>query len=140
MHVQQLTVGNINLQVINFFLQLLNQEERDRVEKVHSCSVAFTIKLFYTSKYTASTGEEILCKENGMYLIFYEAVQRWKRCGKASKTLAGYVKVSLYCFKLLSIFNTPFQIFVRVSKGVTGLLVMPVECKEHRISQAFESY
>ena len=60
MHAQQLTVGNINLQVINF-LQLLNQEERDRVEKVHSCSVAFTIKSFYTSKYTASTGEEILC-------------------------------------------------------------------------------
>jgi len=62
--------------------------------------------------------------------FFYEAVQRWKRCGKASRTLAAYIKVSLYCFKLLSIFNTPFQIFVPVSKGVVGLLVMPVECQE----------
>jgi len=43
MHAQQLTVGNINLQVINFFLQLLNQEERDRMEKVDSCSVALQL-------------------------------------------------------------------------------------------------
>ena len=38
--------------------------------------------------------------------FFYEAEQRWKCCGKASKTLAAYVKVSLYCFKLYSIFKS----------------------------------
>ena len=40
-----LTVGNINLQVINFFLQLLNQEECDRVAKVDHALLKVALQL-----------------------------------------------------------------------------------------------
>ena len=46
MHAQQLTVGNINLQVINFFLQPLSQEERDSQEGRRLLS-GYTIYLKY---------------------------------------------------------------------------------------------
>ena len=78
MHAQQqfltLTVGNINLQVISFFLQLLNQEECDRVEKVYRpllSGITINVITLFTSKYilVASTCEKKFCKQNGLYLI-----------------------------------------------------------------------
>ena len=72
MHAQQLIVREYQLTADQLLLQLQNQEEHDRVKKVDSCSVALqlTKKILLHFKYIASTGEEMLCKEIGLQLIF----------------------------------------------------------------------
>ena len=78
-------LGNINLQVISFFLQLLNQEECDRVEKVYRpLLIGITINviaLFTSNNYilVASTCEKKFAKKMASTSSFFSgAVQRWK--------------------------------------------------------------